>query len=553
MYQIKSKLTILILGVILTVSCHGLEDLNVNPDKIGGENVDPNLLVPTVINGVGKTVVNLGFGDLAGVMQHTQKDGWSSGHNAYDWNNRSQSWAGYYQIMYNNKTLIQKAEDSNLDFHRAVGLIMKSYMFGLITDLWGDAPYTEALRGDEGPEYFDSEFDDQQTIYEGIQSDLKTANSLLSGSQSSYAGIDASQDILYGGDVAKWRKFANSISLRYYMRLSAKNPSWAEQGIKGIVNNPQQFPLILQASDDANMAYIGNTSSDAWPSNVNFDASPQGSYFRLKMGKPLVDKLQDLNDPRLGVWAAKIAVPIVLVSDAPDGTDNTVDGIRYVSQDIVDTYEDPVDGVGYPVDYDMEYVGYPPGMTFGMAYNLSKNTNQGATNLHASQLNEIYKEASGPLLQSRLISAAEVNLILAEAAFNGWIGGTAVQYYNEGVRQSLTAWGVGGDYTSYISGPAAFTGYADIINQKWIASWTAASESWFDYRRTGLPDLQSGPASKRQALPLRFYYNIDEIDNNPNVETAIDQLEPTPFKGDDASNNSAWSKMWLLQGTGEPY
>lgn len=552
MYQIKSKLTILVLGVILTVSCHGLEDLNVNPNKIGGENVDPNLLVPTVINGVGRTVVDLGFGDLAGVMQHTQKDGWSSGHNNYDWNNRSQSWNGYYQILYNDKTLIKKAEDDNLDFHEGVGLVMKCYLFGLITDLWGDAPYTDALRGDEGPEYFDAVLDNQMTIYEGIQSDLKTANALLSGSQGSYLGIDASQDILYGGDVAKWRKLANSLSLRYYMRLSAKDPAWAEQGIKGIVNNPSQFPLILQSADDANMAYIGNTSSDAWPSNTDFDTSPQGAYFRLKMGKPLVDMLQDLDDPRLAVWAEKIAIPLVLVPDAPDGTDYIADGKRYVSQDIVDTYESP-DGVGYPVDFDPEYVGYPPGMTFGMAYNLSKNTNQGATNPHASQLNAIYKEASGPLLQSRLMSAAEVNFILAEAAFKGWAPGTAQQYYNEGIKQSLTAWGVGGDYSTYISGPAAYTGYEDIINQKWIASWTAAAEAWFDYRRTGLPDLHAGPAAKRQALPLRFYYNVDEMDTNPNVETAIEKLEPTPFKGDDASNNSAWSKIWLLQGTNEPY
>lgn len=552
MYQIKSKLTILVLGVILMVSCHGLEDLNVNPNKIGGENVDPNLLVPTVINGVGRTVVDLGFGDLAGVMQHTQKDGWSSGHNNYDWNNRSQSWNGYYQILYNDKTLIKKAEDDNLDFHEGVGLVMKCYLFGLITDLWGDAPYTDALRGDEGPEYFDAVLDNQMTIYEGIQSDLKTANALLSGSQGSYLGIDASQDILYGGDVAKWRKLANSLSLRYYMRLSAKDPAWAEQGIKGIVNNPSQFPLILQSADDANMAYIGNTSSDAWPSNTDFDTSPQGAYFRLKMGKPLVDMLQDLDDPRLAVWAEKIAIPLVLVPDAPDGTDYIADGKRYVSQDIVDTYESP-DGVGYPVDFDPEYVGYPPGMTFGMAYNLSKNTNQGATNPHASQLNAIYKEVSGPLLQSRLMSAAEVNFILAEAAFKGWAPGTAQQYYNEGIKQSLTAWGVGGDYSTYISGPAAYTGYADIINQKWIASWTAATEAWFDYRRTGLPDLHAGPAAKRQALPLRFYYNVDEMDTNPNVETAIEKLEPTPFKGDDASNNSAWSKIWLLQGTNEPY
>src|SRR5690606_21101511 len=144
-------------------------------------------------------------------------------------------------------------------------------------------------------------------------SDLKTANALLSGSQGSYLGIDASQDILYGGDVAKWRKLANSLSLRYYMRLSAKDPACAEQGIKGIVNNPSQFPLILQSADDANMAYIGNTSSDAWPSNTDFDTSPQGAYFRLKMGKPLVDMLQDLDDPRLAVWAEKIAIPLVLV------------------------------------------------------------------------------------------------------------------------------------------------------------------------------------------------------------------------------------------------
>ncbi len=550
MYQIKNKLAILVVGAVLMVSCHGLEDLNENPDKIGGENVDPNLLVPTVINGVGKTVVDLGFGDLAGVMQHTQKDGWSSGHNAYDWDNRSRSWTGYYQILYNDKTLIQKAEDNNLDFHRGVGLVMKSYMFGLITDLWGDAPYTNALRGDEGPDYFDAAFDDQKTIYEGIQADLKTANTLLSGSQGSYDAIDPTVDILYGGDVAKWRKFANSLSLRYYMRLSAKDPAWAEQGIKGIVNNPQQFPLILQASDDANMAYIGNTNNDSWPSNTNFDTSPQGNYFRLKMGKPLVDKLQELDDPRLGVWANKIAVPIVLDPDAPEGTDKTEDGIRRVSQDIVDAYEE---GVGYPVDYDPEYVGYPPGMTFGMAYNLSKNTAQGATNPHASQLNDIYKEASGPLLQSRLMSAAEVNLILAEAAFKGWAPGTAQQYYNEGIKQSLNAWGVGDQYGTYIAGPAAYTGYSDIIIQKWIASWTAAAEAWFDYRRTGLPDLQAGPAAKRQALPLRFYYNVDEMDTNPNAETAIDKLEPTPFKGNDVSNNSAWSKIWLLQGTNEPY
>ncbi|WP_149304796.1 SusD/RagB family nutrient-binding outer membrane lipoprotein [Pareuzebyella sediminis] len=549
-YRIESKHVLLVLGVVLMVSCHGLEELNENPNQIGSDNVDPNLLVPTVIRGVGQNMVNLGFGDMAGVMQHTQKDGWSSGHNAYDWSNDSHSWNSYYRLLTNNKTLIEKAENENLDFHHGVGLIMKSYIFGLITDLWGDAPYMDALRGAEGPEFFDAPFDPQKTIYEGIQADLKKANLLLSQNQDSYFSVQSDQDILYGGDVMKWRKFANSLSLRYFMRLSEKEPSWAQQGIIEIVSNPQLFPLIKEFNDDANMAYVGNTRDDAWPTNTKFDADPQGAYFRIKMAKTLVDRLQDLNDPRLSVWANRIDVPLELESDAPDDTDYVEDGRRHVSQNIVDAYEATV---GFSVDYDSLYVGLPTAMTFGAAYNLSENVNQGTLNLHVSQLNDRYKEASGPLLMARLISAAEVNFILAEASAKGWVNGSAESYYNEGIRQSLNAWGIGDTYEDYISGPAAYTEPDDIIIQKWIASWSAATEAWLDFRRTGLPDLQTGEASKRQALPLRFYYHIDEIDNNSNAEEAINRLEPTQFKGDDVSNNSAWSKMWLLQGTGEPY
>lgn len=552
MNRLGNKITVLVLGLSLIISCHGLEELNENPNQIGSENVDPNLLVPTVINGVGKTVVNLGFGDLAGVMQHTQKDGWSSGHNAYDWSNDSHSWNGYYSLLTNNKTLIEKAENESLDFHQGVGLVMKAYIFGLITDLWGDAPYTDALRGDEGAEFFDAPFDGQETIYQGIQADLKTANLLLSKSQDSYFSIQSDQDILYAGEVAKWRKFANSLSLRYYMRLSEKEPEVARQGIRALAADPQTYPLILEASDDANMPYIGNTSSDSWPTNTKFDTDSQGAYFRIKMAKTLVDMLQELNDPRLGVWANKVDVPLVLDPGAPDGTDyiDENDGKRHVSQDIVDAYENTV---GYPVDYDSLYVGLPTAMTFGAAYNLSEDVNQGTLNLHVSQLNDIYKEVSGPLLQARLMSAAEVNFILAEAAAKGWITGSAEAYYNEGIRQSFNAWQVEGGYEDYISGPAAYSAPEDIIIQKWISSWSAAAEAWFDYRRTGLPELETGPASKRAALPLRFYYHIDEIDNNSNAAEAIDRLEPTEFKGGDVSNNSAWSKTWLLQGTNKPY
>jgi hypothetical protein len=87
--------------------------------------------------------------DIAGVVQHTQKDAWSSGHNDYDWTD-GQSWSGYYDILRNNALLYDRAVEQKLEFHQGVSLVMKSLMFGLITDLWGDAPYSNALKGETG-------------------------------------------------------------------------------------------------------------------------------------------------------------------------------------------------------------------------------------------------------------------------------------------------------------------------------------------------------------------------------------------------------------------
>ncbi|QGY47309.1 SusD/RagB family nutrient-binding outer membrane lipoprotein [Maribellus comscasis] len=550
MNKIKNSFIIgLTIVFTLVVSCKDLDDLNVNPNGVDPENADLNLLLPTIITGIGQTVVNLGFGDIAGVMQHTQYDGWSGGHNDYDWDNQDKSWSGYYSILRNIDEFYQKAVEGGYEFHQGVALIMKAYTFGLIADLWGDAPYAEALKAEEGSEYFNPVFDEQKTIYEGILADLDVANTLLSGGSSSYENINATQDVLYAGDVAKWRKFANSLALRYYMRLSAKEPSLAEQGISKIASDPGTYPVITSANDDASVGYIGNSSSDSWPSTMQFEEDPSGTYMRNKLCATLVDALQELSDPRLGIWANKIEIPLVLVSG--EDVDRIVDGKREISQDIVDDYE-AAWGVG--IDYDEDFVGIPPSVFAASQYNLNPNLDQGVYNPHCSQLNDIYKESAGPLLLMRLMSAAEVHFILSEAASYGWDAGTAEEHYMEGIQQSFNAWGVGDQFSAYI-GSAPYDGLESIITQKWIASWTAATESWFDYRRTGLPDLQTGESAKRQALPLRFYYHYDDeiSKNTENAEAAIAKLEPTQYKGTDVSNNSAWSKFWLLQGTNKPY
>ncbi|MEA3461867.1 MAG: SusD/RagB family nutrient-binding outer membrane lipoprotein, partial [Bacteroidota bacterium] len=534
--------------VVFVSSCRDLEEMNINPNGVDPAIAHPNLLLSTVVSSTGQTVLNLGFGNIAGVMQHTQKDGWSGGHNGYDWTT-SQDWGGYYSILRNVDEMYNKAVEMELEFHQGVALVIKSYVFGLITDLWGDAPYSHALMGEQGgEENIKPLFDSQQAIYTGILADLETANTLFSGNQADYSDISPVQDLLLEGDVEKWQQFANSLALRYYMRLSEKDPSTARAGIEKIVDDQEGYPLILDANDDVNLEYTGTSNVDSWPTNTVFGQLEQGSYRRLKMCATLVDTMQNLNDPRLELWAQKVDVPLVVVA-SPADRDETVNGIRYVGPDAVNQY---VDQFGLQPDEDPEFVGLPPSWSnLPQAYNMNPDNNWGQAplNPHASHLNERYMNTSGPQLKSRLLSAAEVHFVIAEAALKGWTSESAQIHYEAGVQASLKAWGKSSAYADYILNPGVvYEGSLEqIMEQKWIASWTAATESWFDYRRTGLPALQPGEVVKRDALPLRFYYSIDEMDYNPdNTQTAIDLLETTEFSAEDGAN-SAWSKMWVLQ------
>ncbi len=551
MYKIKNSLIIGLTFVFaFVISCKDLDELNINPNGVDPANADLNFLLSTIETSLGQTVYGLGFGTMSGVMQQTQQTGWQGGYNNYEWDLSSQSWSGYYNILMNNDEFFKKAVQQDLEFHEGVARVLRAYTFGLITDLWGDAPYSQALKAERGPDYFKPDFDEQRNIYLGILADLDTANVLLSKNAAAYSKIDNTQDVLYNGNPEKWRKFANSLALRYYMRLQAKEPAMAEAGIKKITGDPATYPLITVATDDASISFVGSSKDNSNPLNTVYDTDPSGSYMRVKMAKTLVDSLQVYDDPRLGVWANKIQTPLVLV----EGTevDQIVDGKREVSQDVVDRFE--ADNT-MMVDFDPEYAGvtiqHPKVQIFNMN---TANPAQGTINPYASQLNDRYKKTDDPLVLMRLISAAEVNFILSEAAMRGWISGDPATYYANGVRESFNAWDVGDEFDDYIT-RAPYNGLESIMEQKWFASWSMCQESWFDWRRTGLPAFETGPSAARPALPLRLYYHYtDEISKNPdNAQAAIDRLQPTQYKGTDQSNNSAWSKMWLLQETGKPY
>jgi hypothetical protein len=552
-----------VLAIVLFSSCEDkLTELNENPNVVEPSSANPNMLMPTVMADAARNYLNLGYGDIAGVVQHTQKDGWFGGHNQYDWS--PNDWSGYYNLLRNNDFLYKRAVALDFKFHQGVALTMKAFLFGNVTDLWGDAPYTDALKGDVSNDFILPKYDSQEVIYKGIIEDLKAASTLFASKDAT--GYLTGYDVYFAGDPAKWQKFANSLLLRYYMRISTKLPDVAKSGIESIYSSGIYFKT---ASEDAVMDYIGATAGDSWPGAVQFEADPS-EYRRRKPDKTLMDKLLSTDDPRLKVWFAPVYVrwvadpTLTTTVDAfirkngviMPGTVSLTDAQFLTETKAGNKFTRHFNPNTFAVAVDTrEFVGVPAGLIDPSSYNFNPTPGQVVQNQHVSQLSETYRGSRGGLLKARLISAAEVSFILAEAAQKGWSVGSAETHYNAGIKNSLDTWGVGAQYAAYIlkDGVKFNNTQAQVLEQKWIASWTSATEAWMDYRRTGLPAFKAGPAAQQSVLPVRFIYGDNEINfNNANSVSALSKLEEntyTKIRG----KNSQWAKPWVIQGTGKPW
>lgn len=552
----------LVFAVIALFSCdEHLTELNVNPNGVDPSTVNPNLMVPTVITSKWMGYTDAAYqGGVAGVMQYVQKSGWGNELNKYAWNS-DQDWSGSYNLLRDAQHLYNRSVEEGMEFHQGLALVIRAQTFAMIADVWGDAPYTKALNAPNGgQEDLFPPFDTQETIYKGIIEELKKANTLLSKPAGEYKEISASADVLYGGNPAKWRKLANTLMLRYYMRLSVKLPAYAKAGIEEIMSKPNEYPIFSSNDDDAAMSFVGSSNADSWYANVTYSGNGGSDFTRIQLCAGFRDVLVGYNDPRLDVWFNPVKVQIKISTEHTEN-DVVVDGVRYLRPEYLveknwviynkNTWVADVNA-GKTIIDTSEFVGLPIASTTGdgSAWNLNPNPIQGGPNVHNSALDDIYKAAKGSLLKARLISYAETCFILAEAAQRGWsAGGSQKEWYEKGVKASFDTWGVGSSYSAYIAQPGvAYDGsLKQIITQKWIANWTVAWESWADWRRTGFPVLTVGPKGTREAMPLRYEYGGNEISRNKdNYLSAVERLVETPFTATDGKDSS-WSKFWLLQ------
>lgn len=475
----KKYITICAVALLSVFSCtDDFEEINTNPNQ--PEEVGSDLLLSTVISTLGTTAVDASGWDRGNlVAQLTAKINFTE-FDRYGWGSESTLWNTYYGILPEIDIILENSlqEGSENTSYQGIALTLRAYTFANLTDNYGDIPYTEALKGIEGN--FTPAYDTQETVYQLILDDLRAAETQLALGEAIFGG-----DVLFDGDIEKWRKFANSLRLRYLMRASNQINVSAE--MQTILDSG----LFIATNDDnAAMVYPASTTIDSWP----ISTGRIGGFDEHRMSETSEAVLKGFGDGRLEAWFQP--------------TDNPED------------------------DPDL-FVG----MTNGLSEDAASNFNGGASNV--SRLNQAFFFESPNSVKAAMMQTAEVHFIFAEAVQRGLITGDAETFYNEGIRLSMEYWNVDQDMDAYLAQPGvAYDGELEtIITQKWLASFLVGLEAWYDFRRTGFPSvITPGPDNTNgDRVPVRFLYpDSEQTLNEDNYDAAVSRI------GADDINTLGW-------------
>jgi len=386
----------------------------------------------------------------------------------------------YASELKNFQSVIDAGRASTQPLLWGPSLVMRSLLFGYVTDVWGDVPYSEALQGDAADAIILPAYDAQQDIYDGLFSDLTEAVTAIAGAPASAVTL-GSADPLYGGSRLGWQRFANSLRARHAIRLANVDQATAQAQLTAAINAPGG--LIQSNADNAQMSWPGDGIYDnPWALNNQ-------TRDDHRLSDRLMNEMVPVNDPRVPVYAQP-------------------------------TLADP-----------NVYAGMPNALTAADAATYS---------LISSRPGEVFYDTdlfcdgctslNGASFPSFIMTYAEVSFILAEAAERGWVAGSAAAYYVQGIRASMEQWGVtdAAAIAAYLAQPSivytpGVAGQRQIALQKWIALYTDGVTAWSEWRRTCVPaTVKPGPEAIIGTVPRRYQYSIREHSvNGANVDAAV--------------------------------
>jgi hypothetical protein len=399
------------------------------------------------------------------------------------------TWQRYFRsVIRNTYDVIATTKDPSRTNLVNMAKILQSYAFLVLTDTYGDIPYTEAGKGYTDQKVY-PKYDKQQVIYTGIIKEISDAVAALDASKTRETA-----DVLFGGDVAKWKKFGNSLLLRIGMRLSKVDATQAQSLVSkalagGVITTNADNVLILH---DAN--YLNSIGQ-------LLNATEANNFY---LAAPFVDYLKKTNDPRL----RSIAVRYV---GATSGTQQTP------ARAVID----PAVQIGMPFGFDNSSISGPV-KTLGLAsfYDFSQ--------ADRTRMNKTTARAY-------LVTASQTNLLLAEAVTRGWVTGNAKDYFEAGVKTHMAQVSEM-DANSVVSSSAvdaylaanpfnSTTALEQINTQYWISCFLNGPEAFANFRRTGFPKLApnpfSGKAIKGDFINRLTYPNSEISVNSVNVKAAI--------------------------------
>lgn len=290
----SNALRALAAAVLVTVASgcdDGLTDFNRNPnapDVASAEHLFANATVSSVTRVFGSGL----HMDIAALwVQHYAEHLYTIEDNyVISDGTISTHWSNFYTGPLNDfQMVIDKGQEEGRPNVAAIGSIMQQWTYHVMTDIWGDIGYSNALKGRDADAGSQPTFDPQKEVYEGILSTLASAAASLDpGSPSMFNG-----DLIYDGDVEMWRKFANSLRLRVAMRLSQVDEAWARTEFADALADG----VFESNADNAKLTYVDD--------EVN--VHPLYAYQRGRddhtISATMVDTLKSFNDPRLPIYA----------------------------------------------------------------------------------------------------------------------------------------------------------------------------------------------------------------------------------------------------------
>lgn len=484
-----------VLLVVATSCDKGLEDLNKN--KTQPTSIDPALLLNQAVINTSFPVKSLVF-DIGIVQQMISPNGGVLTGANFNADSKDVTtppiWIAYYQgVIKNTHDVITRTKDlpARANLYN-MARIFQSYVFMVLTDEYGYIPYSEGGAGYTDQIFF-PKYDAQQDIYPKIIQELTDAAAALNAS----ATIESS-DMLYAGDVAKWKKFAYSLLLRAGMRLSKVDAAKAQAAVQAAFAGG----VITSNADNAYIRHDGNFPQ---PIGNTLNGSEAANFY---MTKPFVDILKSTNDPRLSAIAIRY-----IGATSGNGQTPAVGSTNAADQ------------IGMPLGYDNTTI----------APRATADLGAGQTFYAYSQVDRRrMTKASAPVF---LVTASQSLLLLAEARFRGWITtGTAAQYFADGIKAHMD------QMATYDPGSAVTTGARDtyvtnnpltsgtelqqINTQYWISSFLNGPEAFANFRRSGFPALTANPFASVD-IPAgtfirRLTYPSSELSvNTNNMNAAI--------------------------------